>query len=528
MSILDQFGRAIPAAEIRKLREERAGPSLVGVRPVVSSHPAEGLTPQRLAAIHRAAAQGDGLAYLELAEDIEERDLHYAAVLGTRKRAVAQLPLTVEAASDDAEHVRHADFLRDWLATGVLEGALFDMLDGIGKGFSVMEIIWRTDPGLIVPERLEYRPQRWFEVDTTDGATLLLRDVVREPLSPHKFVVHRHPQKSGLLLRSGLARLASWAWMYKAFTLRDWAVFVQNYGAPMRVGRYGPEASDEEKSVLWRAVANIAGDCAAIIPKGMEIEFIEAADKKDGSDLYERRADWFDRQVSKAVLGQTTTTDAVSGGHAVSREHRLVQEDIERSDARMLTVTLTRQLAQQIIAFNFGPQGRYPTLRIGRPDEVPLKDLVDAIQKLGPLGLEVEAGHVRDRLGLAEPAEDAPRIGGRAPAPATPPVPPDAPPPSLNSMRRLLVSRHVTAPEPEVMAALTDSLARDAEGALAGLVDEVRAVFEGTDDWAEIGRRLAALQLSPDQLARVLGQGMALAHLAGEAAALDELANGRG
>jgi phage gp29-like protein len=295
----------------------------------------------------------------------------------------------------------------------------------------------------------------------------------------------------------------------------------------MRVGRYGPEASDEEKTVLWRAVANIAGDCAAIIPKGMEIEFIEAADKKDGSDLYERRADWFDRQVSKAVLGQTTTTDAVSGGHAVSREHRLVQEDIERADARMLTVTLTRQLAQQIIAFNFGPQPRYPTLRIGRPDEVPLKDLVDAIQKLGPLGLEVEAGQVRDRLGLAEPAQDAPRIGGRQPAP---PVtdPASAGAPSLNSMRRLLVSRHVTAPEPEVMAALTDSLARDAEGALAGLVDEVRAVFEGTDDWAEIGRRLAALQLSPDQLARVLGQGMALAHLAGEAAALDELQRGQG
>ena len=259
----------------------------------------------------------------------------------------------------------------------------------------------------------------------------------------------------------------------------------------------------------------------------MYIEIIEAADNKDGSDLYERRADWFDRQVSKAVLGQTTTTDAVSGGHAVSREHRLVQEDIERADARMLTVTLTRQMAQQIIAFNFGPQPRYPTLRIGRPDEVPLKDLVDAIQKLGPLGLEVEAGQVRDRLGLAEPAEDAPRIGGRMPAP---PVtdPASAGAPSLNSMRRLLVSRHVTAPEPEVMAALTDSVARDAAGALAGLVDEVRAVFEGTDDWSEIGRRLAALQLSPDQLARVLGQGLALAHLAGEAAALDELANGRG
>ncbi len=35
-------------------------------------------------AILRAAANGDPLAYFELAEDIEERDLHYAAVLATR------------------------------------------------------------------------------------------------------------------------------------------------------------------------------------------------------------------------------------------------------------------------------------------------------------------------------------------------------------------------------------------------------------------------------------------------------------
>lgn len=267
--ILDQYGRPMPSAA--SLRREVAGPTLAGVRPAVSESPAAGLTPARLAAIHRDAAEGDGLASLQLAEDIEERDLHYAGVLGTRKRSVAQLPITVEAASDAPEHQRHQALIEEWVETGVLEEALFDILDAVGKGFSVCEIMWRTEPGSTWPEKLTYRPQRWFTVDRTDRDTVLLRDieaVAGIPLAPHKFLLHRHPQKSGLLLRSGLARLASWAWMYKAFTLRDWALFVQNYGQPMRVGRYGPDSSEADRETLWTAIANIAGDCAATSPSG--------------------------------------------------------------------------------------------------------------------------------------------------------------------------------------------------------------------------------------------------------------------
>lgn len=160
--LLDQFGNRIAPAEVRQLHEPVAVSTGMasGSRPLWQMHPAEGLTPARLAEIHRWAAQGEILYSLLLAEDIEERDLHYAAVLGTRKRAVAQLPVTVEAASDDAAHIAHADFIREWLKTGALDAALFDMLDALGKGFSVLEIEWCTRPGFIAPERLIYRPQR--------------------------------------------------------------------------------------------------------------------------------------------------------------------------------------------------------------------------------------------------------------------------------------------------------------------------------------------------------------------------------
>lgn len=510
----------------------RAGPTLTGVRQPISGHPAEGLTPARLANIHRAAAEGDPLGYFELAEDIEERDPHYLSVLGTRRRQVAQLPVTIEAASDDADHVRHADLLRDWLKEGVLDLALFDVLDAIGKGLSITEIEWETNPELIAPKALHYRPQRWFTFDPADGDTVVLQEgVTREPLAPHRFILHRHPSKSGLTVRSGLARVASWCWMFKAFTTRDWQVFVQNYGSPVRVGRYDRNATNEDKAVLWRAVANIAGDCAAIIPKEMEIEFVSLKEAAKTGKLYEERCDWLDRQISKAVLGQTTTTDAVSGGHAVAQEHRLVQEDIERADAKLLSASLTRQIVQPIIAFNFGPQKKYPRMVIGRPDETPLELVVEAIYKLGPLGLEVEASEVRDRLGFSEPDKtktDVAIIGGRAPPkvaddPAKTPALP--PPPSAKMLDRVrhFVSIHASAPEPEFVDRLTARVAEDAAGALAGMTDTIRNAFDAATDMHDLARRLDALDLDDAAFAEAMQRGMALSYLVGQAALLDEL-----
>lgn len=515
-----------------------AAPQLYGYRQATSVQHVDGLTPWRLAAIHRAAAMGEPQAWLELAEDIEERDPHYLAVLGTRRRSVTQLPQTVEAASDDAQHVAHADFIRDWLKEGVLDDVLFDALDAIGKGFSVIEIEWSSTPRMVVPAALHFRPQRWFTFDRADGETPLLREgATGQPLSPHKFMVHRHKAKSGLTIRSGLARVAAWSWMMKAFTSKDWQVFVQNYGAPMRVGRYDTSATDADKAVLARAVFDIAGDAAAIIPKGMEIEFVGLKDTAKGAEAYERRCDWLDRQVSKLVLGQTTTTDAVSGGHAVAQEHRLVQEDIERSDARMLSTTIKRQLVRQIISFNFGPQQAYPEFKIGRPDEVPLKDVVDALHKLGPLGLRVEASQMRDRLGFSEPARkttdglEPEIIGGRPPAPAGPALPGlgalqrPAAPAGLDLMRQL-VSRHASAPEPDLVEGLTDALAQDAAGAMAGLTTQIRAQFDAAADLNDLADRLSRMNLDPKALADAMGRGLALAHLSGRAALLDEIGGG--
>ena len=536
--LIDQYGNPLAKVDRGTLRDTIAGPTLAGVRSPFSPFLVDGLTPHGLSRVMREADLGISWRYMELAERMEERDLHYAAVLGTRKRQMSQLPVTAQAVHDDGPGKTHADFLTDWLTTGVLQSALFNMGDAIGKGYSILEIDWDVGPKQIVPRALTWRPQRFFEIDQQDGDTVLLRadDGGYAKLAPCKFIVHRHPNKSGLILRSGLARIAAWSWMLKEFSARDWSTFVQNYGQPIRVGRYGPDASSEDRGVLWTAISSIAGDCAALIPKDMQIEFVEQKNTTEGARLYREKCDWHDQQVSKAVLGQTTTTDAISGGHAVSQEHRLVQEDIERHDAALVGASITQQLFAVMVALNFPGADATPACHIGRPDEVPLPEVVNTLARLVPLGLRVRTEDVLQRLFMNAPEGDEPSIG-LPPADATA-VEQDAKPPSrlmpddpdvdpdLQSMMRRVLSLHTASADPGLVAQMTERLAAEAEGALGGLTGQVRAELEAAHDLPDLLHRLQGLELDPEAFTLALQRGLAIAQLAGQAALLDEVGRG--
>lgn len=522
--LIDQWGQPLRKAVLTR---EVAGPTLAGVRQPVSGYPGNGLTPVRLARLLREADEGDPLRYFELAEQIEERDLHYAGVLATRKRSVSQVDISVEAASDDAEDVRRADMVRDWLKRDELADETFDMLDAIGKGISFTEILWDTSEGQWMPERLEWRDPRWFKPDR-DGVTWLLRggesgNGADEPLPAFKFVRLAIKAKSGLAVRSGIARLAAWSWMFKAYTQRDWAIFTQTYGQPLRLGKYHAGATEEDKQTLFRAVANIAGDCAAIVPQEMEITF-ESADNLSSSDLYEKRSDWLDRQVSKAVLGQTTTTDAISGGHAVSQEHRQVQEDIETADCKSLSAVINRDLIRPWMDMEFGPpasraDARYPRLVIARPKKEDLKQLTDSLAQLVPLGFRVAQSEIRDKFGLAEPDAREELLVARSPVhPAAPLHEVNAPPvrEALQQQKPALVQH----PAHLIAAAMAGEGAAGAEE----MALTIEAMMERAGDLGEFRAMIASAWPSIDnaRLASVLAGGIAAAHAAGRSDAVDE------
>lgn len=535
--LLDRWGKPVQRAI---LKQEVAAAEIGSVRSPISGTPADGLNPLRLANILRSADEGEPTAFLELAEVIEERDPHYLGVLGTRRRSVSQLDISVEPASDEARDVLMADMVRDWLNRDELEDELFDILDTIGKGYSFTEIIWDTSEGQWLPARLEWRDPRWFTFDRTDLSTpmKLGSHGERLPLDPFKFIFASIKAKSGLSLRSGLARVASWGWMFKAYTQRDWAIFTQTYGQPIRVGKWGAGASEEDKDTLFNAVANIAGDCAAIIPSSMEIEFIESANVGAAHALYKERADWLDQQISKAVLGQTTSTDAISGGHAVSKEHREVQGDIERADAKSLTAILNRDLIRPWIDLEYGPQKRYPRIKIGRQEAEDLEMLTSALERLVPLGLQVEEQEVRGKFGLSEPKKGARLLMASANgASSTDPKEPAQPIERQNgvferdtpALQAEGAGKGVIAPSGEKttddpVELLTDQLADRASGEIEGLLEAVEDMLTAAGSFEEFREMLLAgfPDIDTSNLTQIIAEGLMAGHSLGRAALEDE------
>lgn len=501
---------------IRKtsLIREQAAPSTAGVRQIISGHPAQGLTPQRLAVLLRQAEEGDPVSYLELAEEMEEKDLHYLGVLGTRKQQVAQLEITVQPASDSAEDEASADLVRDFLKRKELQDELTDILDATGKGFSATEIMWETSERQWMPTCLEWRDPRWFLFDRQDGRTLHLRgqDGQPEPLRPYKFIVHQAKAKSGLPIRGGLARPVSWWYLFKNYSVKDWVTFAEIYGQPLRVGKYHQGATEDEKRRLLQALISIGTDAAAMIPEGMLLEFVSNSSTTASAELYEKFCHYADALISKAVLGQTLTTEVSEGSRAAAQVHDEVRADIERADARKLTSTLNRHLVEPLVSLNRGPQKRYPEILIGRSEQTDIQQYTDSLSRLVPLGLKVRQSEVRRKIGAEDPEEGDELL--EAPNQVAAPVTATAWP-SGNQVTAALQQDIETAEDP--LEEVVDRMETSAEDAVEALVEQLRRAVDAAEDMEDLQRRvieLANAQTTEDYPG-LMGRAMALARLVG-------------
>lgn len=435
MTVLDHAGRPYVVPTKTDLEDDIAGPSLGSVRQIATGHPADGLTPHRLGNLLKEAEMGDATAYLEMAEQMEERDLHYGGVLAVRKRAIRKLTINVEAASTSDQDEKAAMLVREALDGPAVKDDLINMLDAIGKGYSATEIKWDTSSNPWTIADLKWRDPRWFKFDPTDGHELLLRDNDGDlPLPPGRFIIHKAVSKSGLPIRGGLARLVAWAFVFKHYTLKDWAVFMEAYGHPIRIGRYGTHATKAERSTLLRAVRSIGTDLAAIIPREMDLELV-TTNVTGTVAMFEDNARYWDEQVSKAVLGQVSTTDAIAGGHAVGKVHAEVRDDIRDADADQLAVTLMRDVAGPITFFNVGPNAKPPKISFVAEEEQDKRMMMVAIKEFGPRGLEVSVQTVREIYGVREPEEGEELLKFDAPkAIASPEAPSDGKLPLVKEM----------------------------------------------------------------------------------------------
>lgn len=413
MGLLDKFKNLLKGNETEPTQTDDAEVTATGR--VLDDHPSAKITPSKLKQILDDAENGDIQAQHQLFMDIEEQDSSIAANIMTRKRSVLTLDWRIVEPRNatPAEEKLQAEIDELFYQYPNLEDLFMDLMDAVGHGFSALEIQWAQVDGKWIPKGFKPCPQSWFKLDKHDN--LLLRtptNPMGEPLRPFGWVVHRHKSRSTQLARDGLYRTLAWLYMYKHYSVRDFAEFLELYGMPIRIGKYGAGATTSEKRTLLRALADIGHNAAGIMPESMQIELhnVASAGAASGNNPFLQMVDWCEKSIARLILGQTLTSgaDGKSSTNALGKVHNEVRRDLMISDAKQIAQTITQQIILPYLQINIDPNiapYRVPYFEFDTKEYEDLSVFADAIPKLTGIGVQISESWVRDKLGIPEPQE---------------------------------------------------------------------------------------------------------------------------
>ena len=415
MQLYDYANRLIKPPSRPETREIAA----VSIRDRWSGYPSRGLTPGRLASIFYAADAGDLRSQAELFEEMEEKDPHLRSLMETRRLAVLGLEPKVEPASENAEDKRIAAAVEEWLGELKLKSLFIHLLGATGHGYAGAEPVWNTGGRPWSISRFNLIP--WKNITYNNSVAPLViteeNSAGVEP-APFQLIFHRGAARSGHDTRNGILRVCAWMYMFKNYAWKDWAVFNEIFGMPLRLGKYDPSASLMDREALRAAISSLGSDAAGIISKSTEIEFVEASSRLSGTtNPYQVMIEMCNREMSKAVLGQTLTSDSAPGsGTLAGNAHENVRQDLLEADAEMLAETIREQIIRPLVGFNFGWDKAIPGFGLPIEDSPDLKLDSEVYKNLDEMGVPIPLSQIYERFAISPPKGDEPTTASIKPA----------------------------------------------------------------------------------------------------------------
>jgi len=288
----------------------------------------------------------------------------------------------------------------------------------IAYGFQPAEIIFTVRPdGYYGIKNFCNRDPERFRFDKENNLILVGSGGMGlggDPMPAQKFLVNTWGSDE-TPYGEGLLRELYPLWFFKSNGLKELIRFIEKFGTPFLFARYPRGISKEEQTALLDILKAMHGSSVGIGPNGTEFQ-ISDMNRQGVLDLFKFLIDeYVDRQYSKAINGQTLSTESQSGTFALAKFQSKSQQHICEDDAQWQQEQLDEVIRTEI-DINFGPQPQelYPHFRIPFEEE---KDIVAYLRGISmavnDLGLPVGENWLRDQIGIPEPAEDELVLEGR-------------------------------------------------------------------------------------------------------------------
>lgn len=476
----------------------------------------------------RTEAGGKGL---KLYDEID-RDAHAGAVLQTRYLSVVGREWEILPAAEAmkrpgrrasvTQEQKIADFVKEVFLNCNFDQGRQEQLQAILYGYYPVEIMWEASEGVIfISKLLAKHPRRFVFTPDRELRLLTLASMIEgEPLPDRKIIPFTYGSSDNPY-GCGLGRRLWWPVWFKKNNIKFWLVFLEKFGMPTAIGKYPPGTDKTQQDTLLNAIDAIQNESGIKIPDSMAIEFLEAA--RTGTASYETLCDYMDRQISKAVLGQTLTTEVKGeGSYAASQTHEGVRQDIVKADADALCECYNATLVRWIVDYNFGPQREYPKIWIRCEDEEDLKPLAERdkiiLVDMG-MGKRVPESYITETYGIPLAEDGEVTIGA-------PPAADEVEGSKLKAEDRVGNAHQFAEGDGKDIADLyADRAGEEAARLMDGLMEPVRQLVEKAGSLEEI--RDGLLKLAPDVDSTQFGELMARAMLVADLAGRYEVREGK-
>jgi len=328
-------------------------------------------------------------------------DAHLDAVKNKRFASITSRAWTIDGSKGDQ---KKAKFVEEYLWKIDLRNVISQMLEAIGFGYAVHEIVWntvQTDLGtLILPTAIKDRKQEWFKFDSDSKLLLQTNDGSRREMPERKFLVTRNRPTTANPYGNAVYSRCFWPLAFKKGGLKFWMLFVEKYGMPKAIGKVPPTATEKEQQDFLKMLVGLVRDAVAVIPQTGSVELLEAG--AANANPHKAIVDWADQAISKAWLGETLTTEQTSSGgtQAMATVHNDVRADLALDDAAMIESSIN-QLIRWIYEINWPNEKEIPWMNIILPEDLQEARLNRDI-KLTQLGVKFNAQYITDIYGIDE------------------------------------------------------------------------------------------------------------------------------
>ena len=371
------------------------------------AHPSVGITPSRALAYLHSAEAGYPQMQFELFGEMLQKWPRLAAVEATRRLALTGLEWEVRPARGGGDGRREAEYCAEVLEGLSAFGEVLGFLaNAIGYGVAVAELVWergrlvdmvpvpysRLVADVEEPWRLRVRTEE------SPGVGVALDEM------PAKWVVHRPRALPGRYFEGGLLRASVLLYLAQNLSFKDWLIYSQIAGMPVRVGRFEPGTPEADKTRLLKVLEALGTDAVAVVSKNIELELLEP---RSGEKPYRAIQEYCNNEITILWLGQHLTTDIRGqGSRAAAEIHDRVREDLLVNDIADEAETLRRDVLTPMVRARFGSAVAVPRFGRSLVESVDTQVLAETLAvAVRELGMRVPRRWVHRALGIPEPVD---------------------------------------------------------------------------------------------------------------------------